>query len=86
MVIASTVFGIAELTCLLLPPLPLLTFRAIIIPSVSSSFRSVEILLGVNGSTFTFKQASEYVLYTSPVEIFLRPLSSLIRIENRTNF
>ena len=43
--IASIALGIAELTCLLLPPLPLLTFLAMISPSVSNSFSREEILL-----------------------------------------
>ena len=57
--IESMPFGIAEFTCLLLPPLPLLTFLAIINPSVSNSFNNVEILLGVNPSILIFIQASE---------------------------
>ena len=57
----STALGTVKLTCLDLPPLPLLTFLAIIRPNVSNSFRREETLRVVRGSIVIRIQASAYV-------------------------
>ena len=59
--IQSTALGTVKFTCLVLPPLPLLTFLAIIRPNVSNSLRREETLRVVRGSILTRIQASAYV-------------------------